>query len=514
MKNLLIIPLILVLASPVWAAEYTVCASGCDHTMIQAAFDGHDLSGDDMILVSAGTYHEKVIWGSNDLGTAGHPVNLVGIGQVIIDGDGVRDYGIDVRYGNYIRIYGIEVTDTTDDCIVGFFDYFTGANIDGAIFDNIYGHHCGGSGLGMATWYRSGYIKGIEITNSRFEYNGAAGIGISGHVDGVAITGTICDYNGALEATGVMAFGARTKHVTTGWTSDGGGIYHRVVTLDNADYRTVYRAMNTTDGQDLAENTATPSTPAAGEFGSATAAPWTLWIHLPADADPEGKDIMYAFTKCTNITITDSITSNQQRPASAEGHGLMADDMTDNLTAIRHKSFLNAGSNYTLNAATNCSLINVVGYDAVNGDGGWFGPYSHDNTVYNGTFADNTGAGWYWFVPNDGNTVINSVMVDNGTYGQASNGTPTNYTSHHNATYGNVSGHTSNITDVGPVTTDPLLDSQGRPALNSPVMNAGTDVGLSFWGSAPEIGAYEIGGYPIKINNLPYTMPIWRMGVQ
>ena len=82
----------------------------------------------------------------------------------------------------------------------------------------------------------------------------------------------------------------------------------------------------------------------------------------------------------------------------------------------------------------------------------------------------------------------------------------------HNAIY-NV-GSNSITLDVTDITDDPHLDSQGRPARNSPVINAGADVGLSYWGPAPEIGAYEVGGYPMKINNIPYTMPVWRLGVQ
>lgn len=515
MKKLFILILFLLITETCGATEYTVCPSGCSKTTIQAIFDSYDLEPGDAIFVSEGTYHEKVVWGSDDIGSDdNHLVHLIGVGKVIITGDNVRDYGLDVRYGNYIRVYNIEITLTTDACIAGFYDYFTGDDIDGAEFDSIYGHHCGRGGFRLATWYSTGYIHNIRLLNSKFTYNGSGGVSIGGQVDGVDIRNVICSFNGDMVDTGAMEFGARTKHVTTGWTADGGGIYHRVVTIDNVDYNQIYRAMNVTDRQDLTQNTSTPSTPAAGEFGSSTSAPWILYIHLPGDANPDGKDIMYAFTKCTNITITDSTTSYQQRPGSVEGHGVMGDDMVDRLTVKRHRSFGNAGSNYSLNAATYCTLENVVGNDSVNGDGGWFGPFSHHNKVYNGTFENNFGAGWYWFVPNDHNEVINTIMTNNGKYGEASNGTSTNYISHHNATYGNVLGATSNIIDTDPVTSDPLIDSQGRPALNSPVINAGTDVGLPFWGTAPEIGAYEVGGSPVKINNIPYMMPIWRLGAQ
>ena len=59
-------------------------------------------------------------------------------------------------------------------------------------------------------------------------------------------------------------------------------------------------------------------------------------------------------------------------------------------------------------------------------------------------------------------------MVNNTTYGIASNGTPTNYTVGYNATYGNTSGHTSNVTNSNSVVVNPYLDSQGRPTGKTP----------------------------------------------
>jgi hypothetical protein len=92
MKKTLLLALSLILwASLSWGATYTVCASGCDQTTIQAVFDGTDLAPDDIVEVRAAspgataTFRETVTWGSNDSGAAGNPVTLQGrAGDTII----------------------------------------------------------------------------------------------------------------------------------------------------------------------------------------------------------------------------------------------------------------------------------------------------------------------------------------------------------------------------------------------------------------------------------------------
>jgi len=64
------------MASPAWGATYTVCASGCSETTIQAVFDNNDLGANDIVEIAAGTYNEDVSVVTADSGTSSGRVTL------------------------------------------------------------------------------------------------------------------------------------------------------------------------------------------------------------------------------------------------------------------------------------------------------------------------------------------------------------------------------------------------------------------------------------------------------
>ena len=96
---------------------YTVCASGCDETTIQAVF-ANDLAPNDVIEVRAGspggtvTFREQITWGSDDDGTSGNNVVIQGR-----SGDTVIISGSDLTTGwsQYLatNIYSAACTVTT-----------------------------------------------------------------------------------------------------------------------------------------------------------------------------------------------------------------------------------------------------------------------------------------------------------------------------------------------------------------------------------------------------------------
>lgn len=106
--------------------------------------------------------------------------------------------------------------------------------------------------------------------------------------------------------SGALAF-------TGGWTSAGGGVYSRSVPLSftNAPFAYVPTLLDA-DGQPtriFARNTATPTTPAAGEYGYAGG---TYYLHLPGDVDPNTHTVHIAaslnliqVTQGTRVTIRD-----------------------------------------------------------------------------------------------------------------------------------------------------------------------------------------------------------------
>ena len=65
-----------------------------------------------------------------------------------------------------------------------------------------------------------------------------------------------------------------------------------------------------------------------------------------------------------------------------------------------------------------------------------------------------------------------------------------NFTADHNGFF-NVTGN--DIASASDVDADPLLDGDYLLGAGSPMIDVGTDVGLPFSGSAPDIGFYEVG---------------------
>lgn len=84
----------------------------------------------------------------------------------------------------------------------------------------------------------------------------------------------------------------------------------------------------------------------------------------------------------------------------------------------------------------------------------------------------------------DGGNVQNNLWVRTGTVEAG------NFTADHNGFWNVASNDIASGTDV---TADPLLDADYHLSAGSPMIDAGVDVGLSFSGSAPDIGFYEVG---------------------
>lgn len=120
----------MLLSAPAWAATYYVGGSGAaDNATCSNAPQTHpcatisyvvanvDLAGDDVVEVRAGTYNEKVTWGSNDSGTTDHYVTLRGAtGEtVVINGASPTAYdtGIDVTDRSWVKIENITFSGQT-----------------------------------------------------------------------------------------------------------------------------------------------------------------------------------------------------------------------------------------------------------------------------------------------------------------------------------------------------------------------------------------------------------------
>ena len=84
-----------------------------------------------------------------------------------------------------------------------------------------------------------------------------------------------------------------SQNLSSGWSAAGGGVYSKSWTPQTNTPQTVV-AYTLTDafgyGLRLTNNTATPTTPAAGEFGYVDAT-HILYVHLPGDVSPNSYPI-------------------------------------------------------------------------------------------------------------------------------------------------------------------------------------------------------------------------------
>jgi len=154
------------------AATITVCASGCDHTTIQAAINA--ASSGDTISVSAGTYPESV--------TVNKSVTIVGASPTTTIIDPPSGNGMNIRASN-ITIENLRITDAAH-----------GANLGGTIsditFDNV--HFLNNTSRGIEIQATAAdLITNVQVLDSLFDNNNL-GIRMASatRVDGITIDST------------------------------------------------------------------------------------------------------------------------------------------------------------------------------------------------------------------------------------------------------------------------------------------------------------------------------------
>jgi|GEM_PF-3820786 len=158
---LMVLGVIFGLSGNAKAATYSVCASGCSETTIQAVFDSNDLEPGDIVEVQADTvggsktYNEQVTWGGDDAGDSSSQVTLQGRSGdiVIIDGEDTRSYCIYNDEVDYTTIKSLTVQDSTNRNINN------SGTTDGVIVEDV--TSVGGV---SSFWFNAG--TGIEIRNN------------------------------------------------------------------------------------------------------------------------------------------------------------------------------------------------------------------------------------------------------------------------------------------------------------------------------------------------------------
>lgn len=333
-------------------------------------------------------------------------------------------------------------------------------------------------------------ISNIWVEDNEFSDNAAHGSQVLGEVNGVYFVGNTYARNSRSSSShGATALPQRTT-VTSGWTNTSGNIYSRAFTT-----ATIYSVMTTNSTYPwLLQNTGTPTTPAAGEFGINAG---TLYINI--GTNPSGVSVSYAHTRCHNVHYLFNRVHNTQSVDTVEGTGIQFDDMASYCSAIGNLVYDNKGVGITSNGGVgNVIRSNIVfnnGRRGINAQRG--GGHSIDNNTVllnNQGIADASEISVSLLGTNTAvrnnivlASVANGILCD---AGSASGSTAAN-----NNVRGNTGAAVSGLTDSTLTTSDPSLNNQYMP-LASAVRSAGTYLGIKdFYGKAfgntPTIGAVQ-----------------------
>lgn len=311
-------------------------------------------------------------------------------------------------------------------------------------------------------------------------------------------------------AHGFSIQGACTTSVTAGWTLVSGNIYSRAVANE------VWGVFSTIAGQRaLVKNTATPTTPAAGEYGWAAG---TLYVNFAAN--PAGATVVFAQAK--NSVTWEECEAWENYAFTpypyVEGQGFQFDDYTSYCSALRCRSYNNSGGGFSFNNTADCTVTALVATG--NARRGLVVQNSRNAKVYAPTLINNNRGGYRYpgsagvvvapdteevSVSGSPATTIRNVAIAASGLAYAVNADATSLTG---STCSGLmaSGVTALFGAAGAISgsgnsivADLLVNTIGRPTASSPLIAAGAPLdaypmldaaGVQFF-RVPTIGAFE-----------------------
>ncbi len=204
-------------------------------------------------------------------------------------------------------------------------------------------------------------------------------------------------------------------------------------------------------------------------------------------AKGEGGAIHFTSDLNTEITNCEFIDNSVQNGGGAIGCYGVVDTKIANCLFVNNSTYASSGGAiYTLGVALNTMLFTnctMVGNEATNGDGGACALFTAEVDFVNCIIYDNEAL--YGGIEGD------NVYTDAGSSSATIN-------------YSNIIMPEYNTTGANNIETDPLFvdAANGNYQLqeSSPCVDAGTDVGLPYFGTAPDMGCYEYG--LVSINNV------------
>ena len=503
---------------------YESGASSCgDITAADTAGDLQDAitaSGALGITYVCSNLTETELDADSKIGFSNSGQSLIGVGTVVLDGNGVPAQVIYTDNIDGITISNIGVTGATAEGI-------TFRNANNLIIDSCIVYR--NSTVGIFIYARDQNITGLQITNNTVYENGGADISshhnifLSSIVNGGNwdITSPVITGNTVYGAVNVGYTGIKLKGGPTG--ADTGTITGAIVS-DNEVYGMEYGGIDLSG--DVDDSTVSDNYIHDLEW---------FGIGIQGDTAPTDSD--------SNVLENNIITTVAIR--GVDGAGILFDSLSGTDNIARYNIITDAAeSGFKIRSAGQSVYYNIIkgsGESGVEISAPITGNCSdaYNNTIY-GLFSI---AGIYITSTCTGavGDIENNIVVDSGASptGIRIESTADSFVENYNLVY----GFTNNCDDETPgggscgandVNGDPLLTNSGAGdftlQLTSPAINAGTLLSIHvdgwtdyagitrLYGGAPEIGAYETiqskGTYPLLFpfghfpwGSVPYYLP-------
>lgn len=372
--------------------------------------------------------------------------------------------------------------------------YFHGANN---------GASDGGSGLSIAreAAATASGPQDYTIEDCDFWGNAAHGLIITGGQN-IAVRRSRFWGNGFRDASGGHGFSSRALHTTapSGWSRPGGTgvVWQRTLVAPQTD--AYYVRTNVSAYLRLTRNSATPTTPAAGEYGVSGG---ILYINVGSTSDPSTQAITYVYALCSYLTIEDCISYGNYsdvRTAGTEGHGFAFDDYADNSVFRRNKSYGNEGFGFSVNRGDANKIVGNIAYE--NGGPAVLGNIADALVVRNNTFKGNNtnptharDAEIYLGYTCSNGVITNNIMKGSTQYGVNNDPANTGFSGATNCIHGFLTADRTGFV-TGTKAVDPQLTDNHRPA-NSLLIRTGTytsgdrDHNNKCFYNPPNIGAID-----------------------
>lgn len=535
-------------------ATYYVAASGVNGDGSQGSpwvnlsnvvWGGSGLTAGDTLLLKGGdTFTEELV-----ITEDGITIGSYGDGYAIIDADDTRDYCVKANGKSNLVISSLHCKNALYNGVYIYNETATTASnihIKDVWVDSI-GPGSGAPGTFVVTelaiekgtgfQIRSGKgtitaafapVEHVLLENCRATNCGKHGFDFRWEVFDVVVRNCYSDNCGAT-GTGHGFSCHPLVSGLSGWSLESGNVYSTNryssggIVYDDEQRLVWTSAPNPSSTLDriLTQNTSTPTTPSAYEWGiDATK------IYINIEQNPTGESFLLKRRPHGPFVYEDCFAENNVSDPSPgiEGHGFSADNLSGPMTWKRCISINNEGRGFMSFKGEDITLESCVSFN--NATGGAHYNDTSSGAVRNFVSMQDTARGVAWTSDAQNGEVTNTIVygVQNGVFGSAYYAQFSGTVSSESNVHYNASGatKTNNIsaTEVDPLLADPN-NGDGRLQAGSPCIRAGTkwwasqadqpqgQDGLRFPLSAagkPDIGAYPVredAGYARKVFALP-----------